>query len=89
MVEIADRLAGHAYPNEVLQRRGFGNDETASLQWMGMNAERENDRRCVVVVGGGLAGMACAAALAERGAERLKVTLLESRHAAGGTGGVV
>jgi zeta-carotene desaturase len=38
----------------------------------------------IIVVGGGLAGMACAVALAGRG---LSVTLLESRHALGGRAG--
>lgn len=45
--------------------------------------ERMNrpEQKSVLVVGGGLAGMACAVALAGRG---VKVTLLESRHALGG-----
>ncbi len=41
-------------------------------------------RKHVVVVGGGLAGMACAVALGERG---LRVTLVESRFALGGRAG--
>src|SRR5271165_6809396 len=44
----------------------------------------ESDAKRVIVVGGGLAGMACAVALAEAG---VKVTLLESRFALGGRAG--
>ncbi len=45
--------------------------------------QNQSDKH-VAVVGGGLAGMACAVALAASG---VKVTLLESRHALGGRAG--